>query len=229
MKVLMHLAKRRRIVSVTFSLVLHAVVLALLLFGIAPDMIGGGSGGSSFGNGRGSGFGVELVSATSADANPFNVKLPTAEDLTEPLDALPAVALTADVDTTISLPSEVLPPAQPSEPTPIANEDAAAERSGQGSDGGPGQGGTTIGFNDELWQQVEPCWRRLAPKGMRNAYLRVNFSPLGNVVLTADATPQSTADTNTIALANEALAECGPYVSAGSRENVLIGFPALAQ
>ena len=79
--------------------------------------------------------------------------------------------------------------------------------------------------DETLWKVIEPCWRRLATPGTQGVVLRIGFSPFGNIATTLPAGdgPETAAQ----AVAIEALNACGPYVGAGSRENVVISFPAV--
>ncbi|MBW8733503.1 MAG: hypothetical protein JF571_04185 [Asticcacaulis sp.] len=117
-----------------------------------------------------------------------------------------------------------MPQNRPTSPRPRSQlSEAAPENDAQ--TGGAGQGGQSAGVNDDLWKQIEPCWRRLADRGTRGAMLRVSFSPLGNIAK-ADTASDAPSDAKAQTIAHEALAECGPYVAAGSREDVTIAFPA---
>lgn len=209
------LAKHRRKAAVAVSLGLHGLIIAFFLISIAPEISGGGNHGDSFGAGTGSGFAVEMVSARDVVPDALKVKQPDPADTAEPSDFTPTeIAKTATDMAMLDVPSQ--PSVQP-----------ASEAMPDSPAGGVGAGGQSAGVNDPLWQQIEPCWKRLADHGTRGAMLRVTFSPLGNIAKTGEAPNAPASDAKAETVANRALAECGPYVAAGSREDVVIAFPAL--
>ena len=209
------LAKHRRKVAVTVSLGLHALVIAFFLVNLKPNIIGGGNDGDSFGAGTGSGFSVEMVSARDAMPDALKVKQPDSADEAEPTDfAITEIAKTATETAMLDTPSQ--PAVQLAADSP---PDSAA--------GGAGEGGQSAGVNDPLWKQIEPCWKRIADHDTYGVMLRIDFSPLGNIAKTDDAPDAPVApDARSRTEAVQALAECGPYVAAGSREDVVIAFPA---
>lgn len=220
------LAKRRRTAAIAISLGLHVLVVAFLMIGLASTASGGGSGGPSYGSGRGAGLGIELVSVAGTTPKAFSVKTP------EPDDQVDAAQLTRP---DVSAITDTAPLITPDTQAGVEVKDEDAETNGaksatpesEASAGGVGQGGQTSGVNDALWKQIEPCWRRLADQKTGNATLKIDFSPLGNVARTLAVDSEQSSDLKSQAVAAEAVAQCGPYVSAGSRENVVIAFPAL--
>ncbi|MBW8733504.1 MAG: hypothetical protein JF571_04190 [Asticcacaulis sp.] len=84
-----YLTRHRRKVAIGVSLGLHGLVIAFFLISIAPDIIGGGNHGDSFGAGSGSGFSVDLVSARDAMPDALKVKQPEQDDAAEPTDFTP--------------------------------------------------------------------------------------------------------------------------------------------
>jgi len=202
-------------VAITLSLGLHALVLALFLIGATAKISGGGNHGDSFGGGTGSGFSVEMV-----DARDISAVVAKAQPL-DSVDAEPVTDMTTlDVSKTATETMTFETPAEAAlalNVTPVSDSQA----------GGEGEGGQSAGVNDPLWKQIEPCWQRLAGKDTHGVMLSINFSPLGNIAQTSDAPDAPTApDARSRAEAIQALGECGPYVTAGSRENVVIAFPA---
>ena len=220
-----YLSKRRRTVAVTISVGLHALLIALLVTTPPPNTSGGGSGGVSSGSASGSGFGVVLVSMRQAIPDAFTVKQPDPAETIEDID-LKVPELDAPIANTATADNVEMPAVdQASDAVSAAANAMGATPDDQGSTGGVGQGGQSSGVDDELWKQIEPCWRRLTGAGSGGASLRISFSPLGNVAQTAGGDVPGGMDAESQALANQALSECGPYVSAGSRQNVVIAFP----
>jgi hypothetical protein len=211
-----YLAKHRRKVAIGVSLGLHGLVLAFFLIGVSSEISGGGNHGDSFGAGTGSGLTVEMVSARDVMPDALKVKQPDpAEAAQEPTDfSKPDISATATETAMLDAPSQ-----------PVVQ--LASEAMPDGPAGGAGEGGQSAGINDPLWKQIEPCWRRIAGKETRGVMLRIDFSPLGNIARTSDAPEAHVAsDARSRAEAVQALGECGPYVAAGSREAVVIAFPA---
>ncbi len=211
-----YLARRRRKVAIGISLGLHGLVLAFFLIGVSSEISGGGNHGDSFGAGTGSGLTVEMVSAPDAMPDAFKVKAPDPADAAqEPIDfSKPEITKAATETAMLDAPSQ-----------PVVQ--LAAEAMPDSPSGGAGEGGQSAGLNDPLWKQIEPCWRRIAGKETHGVMLRINFSPLGNIAKTDDAPDVPTPpDAQSRAEAVQALGECGPYVAAGSREDVVIAFPA---
>ena len=200
-------------------------MIAFLLVGVSSTISGGGSGGRSSGAGTGEGFGVELVSARQAMPDALTVRQPDPVTDSDALDVQPSLTMATTADATAVEMQDQQEIAQVSTVSTVTGTDVAT--TSEAAAGGAGVGGQSSGINDPLWKQIEPCWRRLATAGTRGAMLRVNFSPLGNVAQFVDASDMGAIDTKSEAIASEALAQCGPYVSAGSRENVLIAFPGL--
>lgn len=219
------LTKRRRSVAIVSSLFLHALVFALLLMGVTGNISGGGSGGTSSGFGSGSGFGVELISIRYLLKNDLTVKQPTPEEETaldqpETVEMKPSasdLSIVATADTR-TLPDLVVTAGSPEgSATEVTGSEAAA--------GAAGIVGQTSGINDPLWKQIEPCWHRLADGKLREATLRIDFSPLGNVVRTLALDISGPSDSKALRTAIDAVAQCGPYLVASSREKVVISFP----
>ncbi len=210
------LSKHRRKIAVAVSLGLHGLVLALFLISFNPKISGGGNHGDSFGAGTGSGFAVDMVDARDVMIVAAKVKAP------DPADAEPVTDMaTLDISKTATDPTTLDTPSQA-----VLALNVSAPSDSQA--GGEGEGGQSAGVNDPLWKQIEPCWQRLADKGTGGVMLRIDFSPLGNIAKTDDAPDAPVAaDASSRAKAVRALGECGPYVTAGSRENVVIAFPAL--
>lgn len=223
------LAKRRRTVAVILSLFLHGLLIVLLLFDSHSNISGGGSGGaSSSGLGVGSGIALELINTHQATPDAFKVKMPDPSEtdnetnFTTPelrVKALETLTFDALAPQPLTLASDKAPP--------TTSEGGDGATTSRVDAGGSGQGGQSSGVNDALWKQIEPCWHRLANRSTRNVTLRVTFSPLGNVAQTSDA-PETgaTSDLKSRDEANEALLECGPYLSGSSRMDVVIAFPA---
>lgn len=210
-----YLVKHRRLVALAVSLSLHGLVLAFFLISLNPKVSGGGNHGDSFGAGTGSGLSVEIVSARDVMPDALKVKQPDPADTPEPSDFTPTeITKTATETAMLETPSQ--PAVQ-----------LASQAMPDSLAGGTGEGGQSVGVNEPLWKQIEPCWQRLAGKDTRGVMLRIDFSPLGNIARTSDAPDAPMApDARSRAEAVQALGECGPYVSAGSRENVVIAFPA---
>lgn len=208
------LSKHRCKIAVAVSLGLHTLVILAFLIGVTPGVSGGGNHGDSFGGGTGSGFTVEMVSGRDVP-QPQIVKAP------DPADA----EALADITTTevVKTSTETMSFDSPAEAALALNVTPGSD----GPAGGEGEGGQSAGVNDPLWKQIEPCWNRLAGKGTSGVMLRIDFSPLGNIAKTDDDPGTLLApDAPSRAKAVRALGECGPYVTAGSREKVVIAFPA---
>lgn len=222
------LAKRRRAVAVAVSLCLHTLFFLFLLVGAASTMGGGAGGTGKAGSGTQPGMGVELISVRQALPDALKV-MPSDADTTADRDAVMVPTLNTDADTLLNTTD--------TSAIPQLNDASAATKSAspashESQAGGAGIGGQSSGVDDTLWKQIEPCWRRLATPETHRAMLQVTFSPLGNVAQAADATDATDAatafDTASQSQASRALAECGPYVGAASREDVVIAFPAPA-
>lgn len=209
------LAKHRRKVAIGVSLGLHGMVLVFFLIGVSSEISGGGNHGDNFGAATGSGLIVEMVSVRDVMPDALKIKQPDAADAAEPTDFT-----TSEITQAATEAAMLITPSQPS-------VQLASEAMPDSLAGGAGAGGQSAGVNDPLWQQIEPCWKRLANHGTRGAMLRVSFSPLGNIAKTGEAPNAPVSDAKAETVANRALAECGPYVAAGSREDVVIAFPAL--
>ena len=220
-----YFAKRRRVVAAAFSLGLHGLLIAFLTLGIASHVSGGGAGGVSYGTGTG--IGVELVSMREAAPDALMVKAPVSADPADSDDVTTSQLSTDAVETDVLDAPDSQKIIQVSDTTIISHSGQITPE--QASAGGPGQGGQSSGVDDTLWKQIEPCWRRIAGPGKHDVMLRVSFSPLGNIAHTSSAPDvQAISDTQSETEAVEALAQCGPYVSAGSREDVMIAFPAFS-
>jgi len=206
------LAKRRRATAVVASLVVHGLLIAALFTGISSTIAGGGIGGTHSGAGTGNEFGVELVAARPASSDALQVKQPDPADAVQPNDLMPT-----DVTSATS------PLAAPISPTIIPISETAARISTFANDTGEQAAGGS-GATNALWKQIEPCWHRLATKSTHTANLQVSFSPLGNISRIADG--PAAVDSNSQAQAIQAMSECGPYVSASSKEDIVITFPA---
>lgn len=217
--------KKRIIVAAAFSLGIHGLLVAFLLIGIAPNISGGGSGGTSFASGSGTGFSVELVSSAVRDA--LKIKKPDPENSEDGTDFIAIQVTPATTATTSFKVPDIQATVETSDASNAVDGAKMATAEPDASTGGVRQGGQSSGVNDALWKQIEPCWRRLAIHDTHGASLRVTFSALGNVAQTAIA-PDTAIGSDAVsqAAAVEAISECGPYVSAGSRENVVIAFPA---
>jgi len=215
-------------VAVLASLALHGVLIALFLIGATSKISGGGAGGQTFGDGPGSGIGVELVSAQEAMPDALKAKQPDPHSR-DATDAAATPAPSAS-DATPVTPDTPEAPAV-TEASAVTTETATAAPASPGGEtaaGGDGSGGQSSGVIDPLWRQVEPCWQRLAAPGTRGTLLRVSISPMGNIAQVTDEPSASLpADPKSQAEAAEALSECGPYLEHSSRENVVLSFPAV--
>lgn len=221
------LAKHRRTAAIAISLGLHVLVVAFLMIGLASTASGGGSGGPSYGSGRGAGLGVELVSVAGTTPKALSVKTPEPDDQVDAVQPTRPDVSAAITDTASLITLDTQAGVGVKDEDAETNGAKSATPESEASAGGVGQGGQTSGVNDALWKQIEPCWRRLADQKTGNATLKIDFSPLGNVARTLAVDSEQSSDLKSQAVAAEAVAQCGPYVSAGSRENVVIAFPAL--
>jgi hypothetical protein len=215
------LARRRGTVAVIISLGLHGLLFSLLLIGAQSTRFSGGAGGVSAGLGTGTGLSVELMSTAETVPDALQIKPSDPTDFTTPELSSAASMSPLDVSETQVVANLANQTAE------VGNASATAPESQ--AEGGAGQGGQSSGVNDDaLWSQIEPCWRRLAASGVQGVRMRISFSALGNVAQTVPALePEGAANAKSQATAIEALAECGPYANASSRENVVIAFPAL--
>ena len=220
------LLKRRRFFAVAVSVGLHALLVAFFLSDAASNISGAGTGtgGASSRSGAGPGIDAELVSVRETRSDSLTVKQPDPRNLAdEEAVTKPVVSIARTAGALLYGPDTPNFMQVNEESIPNVNATTGSLET-KLTAGDTGQGGQTVGVDDVLWKQIEPCWRRLAGSGMRSTMLRVTFSPLGNITQSSN---MSTADANSQATAAEALAECGPYVSASSRENVVIAFPAV--
>lgn len=199
--------KHRRKISIAVSFGLHGLLILCVLFAKPAPGSGSGIDGAGTGDGIGQGMGVELVSMAEALPEALTVKTPDPTDLAD-LSEPSVIEVEQDItmrdDTAIGEVTEI----------------AVSQTAGTGNTGAEG---AASGDNSALWKQIEPCWLRVADHEISATMLHVSFSALGNVSRVAEAL---TRDSDVQSLAVQALAECGPYVTSGNRENIAITFPA---
>ena len=223
------LQRHRKAVAVTGSVLLHLLCLLVLWPTAQKGLPGGGSGGSEIGAGKGEAYAaIDLDLGPPMPATIPAVKTPddqatkaldTPEEAIKPKPDMAAVttdaAKSADAATTA--------------PSPPADA-AASARPAAAAVGGAGQGGTTAGAGDDLWQAIAPCWNRVAGKDTLPVALKITFGATGGLSKppqivrdeTAPITPQSL---RSEAQAIAALAQCGGYPMAANRQDVEVHFP----
>ncbi len=213
--------RHRKPVAVVLSLLLHGLLVLALLPHAPKGLSGGGSNGTASGAGTGASYyAVDLYGAQSPSITTA-VKAAT-DPATEALDT-PADTVKPQADAIDPAPPALaLSDATPAVATAAAQPAAAV--------GGRGQGGTTAGAGDDLWNAIAPCWKRLAGADTLAVTLEVTFGGDGGLSRpptidrgnAAAITPQSL---RSEALALSALAQCGAYPMAAGRQGVRIDFP----
>lgn len=83
---------------------------------------------------------------------------------------------------------------------------------------------------NDLWKQIEPCWKRTADKNTLPVTLEVSFSPLGNlskppVIKRQPGAPLTDQVLRSESQAITALSQCGPYLMAFGQDGVQVKFP----
>lgn len=83
---------------------------------------------------------------------------------------------------------------------------------------------------NDLWKQIEPCWKRTADKNTLPVTLEVSFSPLGNlskqaVIKRSSGVPLTAQVLRSESQAITALSQCGPYLMAFGQDGVQVMLP----
>ena len=223
----MPLAARSRLaLSVALSIALHILLVLFLIPNASKGLSAGGSGGDV--SGAGEGMVVTLYQVDRVAAGALQVKpQDPVEDAVEPLAAL-ATDSTLTADTSPVLPQ--LPQTAVIAQAADVATDGTIKVTQVGSVGGVGQSGTTSGSDDDLWNAIAPCWKRMAGTDTLPATLTVSFTAQGLLVrppvIKRDSGTQNTdqqLQSETVAI--QALTACGLYPMAANRENVTVSFP----
>ena len=225
------LQRHRKAVAVIGSVLLHLLCLLALWPTGQKGLSSGGSGGSEVGAGTG-----EAYAAIDLDLDlmpPMPAKIPavktpdeqTTQALDPPQEAIRPKTDMAAVATDAAKSADTATTA--SSPTADA---AASAHPAAAAVGGAGPGGATAGTGDDLWQAIAPCWNRIAGSDALPVTLKITFGATGGLSKppqivrdeTAPITPQSL---RSEAQAIAALAQCGGYPMAATRQDVEVHFP----
>jgi hypothetical protein len=223
----MRVARHRRPIAIAMSVGLHVLLVLCLLpngkFGFST----GGQG--RVYEGEGEGLSVDLTALALINAQALEMRESEPETRTE-LDEMEALDDLATKAGTQAL-SNVLPdvPAE-AQPEPERTDLSRPSPMEAVRQGGEGQGGTSSGGFDELWEAIAPCWRRIADEHALPVKLNVTFAGDGMLAKPPEIIRAAEDVSNPRALRSEslaitALAECGAYQMAAGRQNVSIYFP----
>lgn len=219
--------RRRRLTAVVLSIGLHGLLLFALLPSSQPSLSAGGMGGTDVGEGEG--LSLDLTALQSVQSEALQIRELEMDELDtiseSDVQETLAVPITEALEVTLPTTSVVLS----SNATPSTEASAQAQKAAAAM-GGEGQGGTSTGTVDELWNAIAPCWRRLADKETLPVTLTVSFA--GNGMLAKPPVIERPVGENSNmqtlrseSLAITALSECGVYQMAAGREGVAIHFP----
>lgn len=213
--------KQRRAVALILSLGLHALFICLLLIPLLSGSAGGGQGADAAG--EGDSFGMDLVSIEDESPAVLMAKAVEAIELDAPEvlseDVRPVEdGMVLDADQMAPLPE-------------VAPSDAvgAAVQEQSMAGGTPGDGSGRSQGEDDLWNAIAPCWRRLADAKTQRVSLKVSFAGNGMLAKAAEvekvvAGAAQSDGLRSASLAMQALAECGAYEMAAGRSDVVIDF-----
>ena len=222
--------RHRRSIAVVGSVLLHVAFLLALLQHPPKGLSGGGSGGTAVGAGTGESYtAVDLyaappmpaaIPALKTTANPAADTLDTPDEAVKPP---PNPLKTAVTD----LPQLASPQTASS---PLSADVAPSAQSAAAAMSGAGQSGTTAGAGDDLWNAIAPCWKRIAGQDTLSVTLKITFAANGGlskppVIVRDDKTPITPQSLRSEAQAIAALAQCGAYPMAASKQGVEVRFP----